>query len=84
MAYDPKKASQASKVEADEAWLQRYDTDRRSIYIGDLPTNVENMESSVRDIVDNIGDVVEVQVVRKATQVGMNSYSPSIRVWPLT
>lgn len=74
MAYDPKKASQVAKVEADEAWLQRYDTDRRSVFIGDLPDVKEDLERELRKKAETIGDVLSVQVIRKSTQDGMDTY----------
>jgi polyadenylate-binding protein len=65
MTYDPKKAFQSPKIDADEMWLQRYEVDRRSVFIGNLPLDEEGLEEKIKEIMDEIGDVVTVQVIRK-------------------
>lgn len=70
MAYDPKKLSRRSKVDDDEAWLQRYEIERRSIFIGHLPSDDDNLEYKIREVADEIGDVVNVQIIRKEGRNG--------------
>jgi polyadenylate-binding protein len=70
VAYDPKKLSRRSKVDADEAWLQRYEVERRSIFIGNLPVGDDDLVSKIREVVEEIGDVVNVQVIHKEGRSG--------------
>lgn len=62
--YDLKKGTKA-KVDPDEAWLQRYEVDRRSIYVGNLPTDVDNLDERLTEIASTVGVVEKVRVVRK-------------------
>ncbi|OTB07318.1 hypothetical protein M426DRAFT_8696 [Hypoxylon sp. CI-4A] len=64
VAYDLKKSSQR-KVDLDELWLQRYEMDRRSIFVGNLPTEVPNLEEELSALVEKVGSVEKVQVLRK-------------------
>jgi polyadenylate-binding protein len=70
MTYDPKKAFQSPKVDADEVWLQRYEVDRRSVFIGNLPVEEEDLEEKIKTMMDDISDVVTVQVIRKEGKNG--------------
>ncbi|KAI1870840.1 uncharacterized protein JN550_004986 [Neoarthrinium moseri] len=68
--YDPKKLTSATKPNPDEVWLQRYEIDRRSIFIGDLPNNIDHLDAALREVLDEVGDVVDIQVVRKDSRDG--------------
>ncbi|KAI0391703.1 hypothetical protein F5Y17DRAFT_460565 [Xylariaceae sp. FL0594] len=64
MAYDLKK-SRSNQNASSISYLARYETDRRSIYIGNLPYDVENVEDILHEAA-SVGGVVEsVQVIRK-------------------
>ncbi|KAL7621232.1 hypothetical protein AAE478_008549 [Parahypoxylon ruwenzoriense] len=69
MAYDLKKATQP-KVDPDEAWLQRYEVDRRSIFVGNLPVDVPDIEDLLKELAGDIGDVENVQFVQKESRTG--------------
>ncbi|GKT46050.1 meiotic activator RIM4 [Colletotrichum spaethianum] len=60
--FDFKKAMQARARNADRAFLDYYDRDRRSIFIGDLPLNFT--ENDIRILMEDIGGVVSVQTKR--------------------
>ncbi|KAI1322647.1 hypothetical protein F5Y16DRAFT_404277 [Xylariaceae sp. FL0255] len=55
----------ASRAAQNDAYLNRYEVDRRSIYIGNIPHNIVNLEDVIRGFVDQIGTVANVQVVQK-------------------
>ncbi|XXH05810.1 hypothetical protein Hte_012248 [Hypoxylon texense] len=63
--YDLKKAAKKPKVDPDEAWLQKYEVDRRSIFVGNLPAGIDNLEEYLTEITSEIGVVEKVQIVRK-------------------
>lgn len=66
IAYDEQKGTQVtSKPDAAEAWLNRYEVDRRSIFIGDLPYGLEDLEGALREVLGELGDVVEVQIITR-------------------
>ncbi|KAK9777338.1 putative RRM domain-containing protein [Seiridium cardinale] len=68
--YDEQKGSQVSKPDVAEVWLQRYEVNRRSIFIGDLPYGVGDLEAQLRDVLGEIGDVVNVTIVSRDPQNG--------------
>ncbi|KAK2734135.1 RNA recognition domain-containing protein [Colletotrichum kahawae] len=61
-AYDFKKAMQARSRNPERMWLDTYDRDRRSVFIGDLP--LDFTESDIRILMEDVGSVVSVQVKR--------------------
>ncbi|OTA58622.1 hypothetical protein K449DRAFT_397841 [Hypoxylon sp. EC38] len=69
IAYDLKKVL-GPKVDRDEEWLKRYDVDRRTIFVGNLPAGEKNLEELLRNLVEEIGDVAHVKVVYKDAQPG--------------
>ncbi|KAH8661880.1 hypothetical protein BX600DRAFT_550747 [Xylariales sp. PMI_506] len=73
--YDSKKSSQHSRADADEAWLQRYEVDRRSIFIGNLPYGDDRLEKKIREVAEDIGDVLNVQVIQKDGRHGPSTFS---------
>ncbi|KAI0403058.1 hypothetical protein F4802DRAFT_608259 [Xylaria palmicola] len=64
VAYDLKKAS-SSQPNHYANYLARYEIDRRSIYVGNLPHNVENIEEILRHAASKAGMVEKVQIIRK-------------------
>ncbi|KAI0431791.1 hypothetical protein F5Y09DRAFT_354596 [Xylaria sp. FL1042] len=64
VAYDLKKAN-PSQSNHYSNYLARYEVDRRSIYVGNLPHNVENIEEVLRHAASKAGEVEKVQVIRK-------------------
>ncbi|KAK5632404.1 hypothetical protein RRF57_008118 [Xylaria bambusicola] len=64
VAYDLKKAN-PSQTSHYSNYLARYEVDRRSIYVGNLPHNVENIEDVLRHAASKAGVVEKVQVIRK-------------------
>ncbi|KAI6089372.1 hypothetical protein F4821DRAFT_257166 [Hypoxylon rubiginosum] len=63
--YDLKKKTQKPRVDPDVAWLEKYEIDRRSIFVGNLPVAAEDLEERLASIVRDVGKAVKVQVVRK-------------------
>ncbi|KAI1129317.1 hypothetical protein F5Y10DRAFT_291228 [Nemania abortiva] len=64
VAYDLKKAN-PSQNNHYANYLARYEVDRRSIYVGNLPHNVENIEEILRHAASQAGNVEKVQIIRK-------------------
>ncbi|KAI5867724.1 hypothetical protein GGS23DRAFT_612884 [Durotheca rogersii] len=72
VAYDLKKSAQP-KPDADEIWLQRYEVDRRSVFIGNLPIDVPDIEDILKDVASGVGDVEKVHVIQKDAKGGHNN-----------
>ncbi|KAI1652583.1 hypothetical protein F4813DRAFT_400919 [Daldinia decipiens] len=70
IAYDLKKSMQAPKIDPDEAWLQRYEIDRRSVYVGGLPVDDFDVEELLTRLASEVGDVEKVQIVQKDGRTG--------------
>ncbi|KAI1823726.1 hypothetical protein F4861DRAFT_539705 [Xylaria intraflava] len=64
VAYDLKKIN-PNQVNHYANYLARYEVDRRSIYVGNLPHNVENIEEILRYAASDAGTVEAVQIIRK-------------------
>ncbi|KAJ8111721.1 hypothetical protein ONZ43_g5555 [Nemania bipapillata] len=64
VAYDLKKAN-PSQNNHYANYLARYEVDRRSIYVGNLPHNVENIEEILHHAAAQAGAVEKVQIIRK-------------------
>ncbi|KAI2632771.1 hypothetical protein GGS21DRAFT_544195 [Xylaria nigripes] len=64
VAYDLKKVN-PNQINHYANYLARYEVDRRSIYVGNLPHNVENIEEVLRHAASAAGNVEAVQVIRK-------------------
>lgn len=80
MAYDLKKALRAQKPDSDEEWLKRYDADRRSIFIGNLPSDMENLSDIIRGIMGEVGDVENVNIIQKEAKTGLWKSSHYVRI----
>ncbi|KAI1472288.1 uncharacterized protein F4812DRAFT_454103 [Daldinia caldariorum] len=65
VAYDLKKSMQAPRADPDEVWLQRYEVDRRSIYVGGLPVDDFDVEQLLTMLAGEVGEVQKVQIVQK-------------------
>ena len=61
--FDLKRGPQAKRANPDEAFLQQYDTDRRSVYIGGLPCGVT--EEQIRSLFKDSGEVGKINLVKK-------------------
>ncbi|KAI2619714.1 hypothetical protein GGR54DRAFT_640039 [Hypoxylon sp. NC1633] len=70
--YDLKRPKKTTKVDQDEAWLQKYEIDRRSIFVGNLPADETNLEDLLRSVAEEIGDVENVHVVRRDGRNGQH------------
>ena len=71
MAYDMRKATQGNKPDADEEWLKRYEADRRSVFVGNLPTHMENLADDIRRVFCEAGDIVQVNVIQREPRAGL-------------
>lgn len=71
MPYDLKKAMKNQKPDSDEEWLKRYDVDRRSIFIGNLPADHADLSDVLRGIMEQVGDVESCNVVQKDARPGL-------------
>lgn len=63
-----------SKVEKARAYLSRYETDRRSIFVGSLP--VGTTEDEVRELFTTYGEIVSI-LVRHSTSRSERKYKSS-------
>ncbi|RYP77796.1 hypothetical protein DL771_000893 [Monosporascus sp. 5C6A] len=70
IAYDLKKALQPNKPDSDEEWLQKYDAERRSVFVGNLPPDMDDVGDVLRGIMAEVGDVKDVQVIQKESRSG--------------
>ncbi|KAI8957713.1 hypothetical protein F5Y11DRAFT_352252 [Daldinia sp. FL1419] len=70
VAYDLKRSVQTPKIDPDEAWLQRYEIDRRSIYVGGLPVDDFDVEELLTQMAGEVGEVRKVQVIQKDARTG--------------
>ncbi|KAL2161181.1 hypothetical protein VTH06DRAFT_8400 [Thermothelomyces fergusii] len=67
-AFDVKKKNLISRGDADEEFLRKYDVDRRSVFIGNLP--VDTQKEELVDLFSDVGDVIGVNVVSRADYHG--------------
>jgi len=56
---------QPSRNDSDEAFLNQYEVDRRSIFIGGLPAHAT--ENELKDLFAEAGQVLDIQLVKKST-----------------
>jgi hypothetical protein len=56
--------SSTGRVSHDEAYLEQYDMDRRSVYVGGIKQSLT--EHDVRSLMEKIGPVLRVQFVKRA------------------
>lgn len=61
IAWDPRKANPFAT--ADEAFLERYEKDRNSVFVAGLPWEVT--EEQLRGVMEQSGDVVQATVVQR-------------------
>jgi hypothetical protein len=67
MANNPRRhndvASSATKWDGGDALMQKYDKDRRSAYVGNLP--IDMAESVLRALASSSGEVLGVQMYKR-------------------
>lgn len=61
--FDYKKNNIVSRNVADEAFLNQYEVDRRSVFVGGLPVDIE--EADLRDFLGDCGDILNVKIVHR-------------------
>ncbi|KAL8302035.1 hypothetical protein RB593_000689 [Gaeumannomyces tritici] len=61
------------RTDADEAFLNQYDIDRRSIFVGNLPVHIE--EDAVMELCSIIGKVNKVQLIKKTNSFGTRAFA---------
>lgn len=76
-----RKATQANKPDPDEEWLKRYEADRRSVFIGNLPAHMDNLEANIRRVFCEVGDVVQVNVIQRESRTGPLQTLLDIYTW---
>lgn len=64
-AFDLKKNMHANRNDVDEAFLNQYEVDRRSVFIGSLPQHIT--EDDLMDLFADIGPILDIQLVKKPT-----------------
>ncbi|KAL2180757.1 uncharacterized protein P884DRAFT_191098 [Thermothelomyces heterothallicus CBS 202.75] len=62
-AFDVKKRNLISRGDADEEFLRKYDVDRRSVFVGNLPVNTQKEE--LVSLFSNVGDVIGVNIISR-------------------
>ncbi|KAF7531708.1 hypothetical protein G7054_g8646 [Neopestalotiopsis clavispora] len=63
--FDEQKGTQVTKLDPAELWLQRYEVDRRSIFIGDLPYGYPQLEQRLQNVLSQFGEVADIQLVSR-------------------
>ena len=61
--YDLKRNVTTSRPNADELYLARYETDRRSVYVGNISPDFK--ESDLKAMFGTIGKIADCQMVRR-------------------
>ncbi|KAK8024016.1 hypothetical protein PG993_012082 [Apiospora rasikravindrae] len=77
VAHDPQRSRHAEPVaDSEQTYRRRYEVDQRSIFVGNLP-DIDGLEREVRLLAGEIGNVVNVQVIRKEGRpgYGMNVFA---------
>lgn len=64
-AFDLKKNCAATRNSGDEAFLAACERDRRSIFVGDLPTNVN--QDDLEDLFSDAGDILKINLIQRPT-----------------
>ncbi|KAH7037500.1 uncharacterized protein B0I36DRAFT_380683 [Microdochium trichocladiopsis] len=65
--YDVKRHDIATRIDADRRYLENYDLERRSVFIGRLPTDIApaDLEKEIRSVMAEAGEVKAVTVISK-------------------
>lgn len=50
-------------------FLNQYEIDRRSIFVGNLPVDID--ENAVKELFSGAGTVIKVQLIKKSTDYGI-------------
>lgn len=64
-AFDLKKNCAATRNSGDEAFLAACERDRRSIFVGDLPSNIT--QADLEDIFSEAGEILKVNLIQRPT-----------------
>lgn len=59
-----------SRAESDEAYLARYEVDRRTIYVGNLPLCLANPKLVVKRLIDPVAKTLNIHVIEKEPKNG--------------
>ncbi|KAK3311435.1 uncharacterized protein B0T15DRAFT_548965 [Chaetomium strumarium] len=68
-AFDVKKKNFISRTDADEEFLRKYDVDRRSVFVGNLPSEVD--EDEIMDLFSDVGEVLDATIVKRTNGAGV-------------
>lgn len=66
-AFDLKKSGHGSRNDLDEAFLNQYEVDRRSVFVGGLPHDIN--ETELKEILEDVGDILSIQLIKKPTNL---------------
>ena len=69
-----KKKNFISRTDADEEFLRKYDVDRRSIFVGNLPADTHKEE--IIDLLSPVGEILDVNVIKRPTSYHGQSICP--------
>lgn len=75
-AFDVKKKNFISRTDADEEFLRKYDVDRRSIFVGNLPADTHKEE--IIDLLSPVGEILDVNLVKRPTSYHGQSHCPLV------
>jgi RNA recognition motif-containing protein len=63
--YDTRRKARS---DSDEEFLRKYDADRRSVFVGGLPYDVE--KNDILELFSEVGDVVDIDLVKRTNNDG--------------
>ncbi|KAH6855250.1 hypothetical protein B0I37DRAFT_423457 [Chaetomium sp. MPI-CAGE-AT-0009] len=67
-AFDMKKKNFMSRTDADEEFLRKYDVDRRSVFVGNLPVGTHKQE--IINLFSSVGEVIDANVIARPNYHG--------------
>ncbi|KAK3298206.1 uncharacterized protein B0H64DRAFT_438695 [Chaetomium fimeti] len=67
-AFDMKKKNFISRTDADEEFLRKYDVDRRSVFIGNLPVDTQKQE--IINLFSPVGEILDANVIARPNYHG--------------
>jgi hypothetical protein len=79
--YDLKKIMQTvhsspANSGTERGWLNNHDSERRSVFVGGLPTDLGDLEGYLEEIMGEVGEIQDIQVIRKEPTGGEFCYCP--------
>ncbi|KAL1861503.1 hypothetical protein VTK73DRAFT_7062 [Phialemonium thermophilum] len=72
-SYDPVKRAPVVTISPVRLWLDRYDADRRSVFVGGLPQDIT--EEQIRAHFEGLGEINEIQVLQRNNAYGFRSFA---------